>query len=188
MQRNNEEKEKAKRLKQLIKQLKVHFQERYAEVVKYLYETKEPNAFDKVKTLIKEEPNFYVTMNIIENMRNGLKQEQEFFEKVKYKDIDAHTYMQDIKSKIVLVTERIDKVKSRQVLTPKQIKYRNHELNMLEKRLDELLYTEKMLDKTITNILEEQKQPRGRPKKDTEKDRIEEILEYKENENYEEQE
>lgn len=168
----------------LIKKLKIYMQNRYESILNYLLYAKDENAVKNVETLIKYEPNFFNAIKAIQANKSYHNLQINFFNKVNMQNLDAEIYLKETKEKIILVNEQLNNIKNSNAISARSVKRKNTMILQLEKRLDELLYTETELTKILDKIQEEQKRPRGRPKKDEMNERLNELdEEYEDEEN-----
>ena len=166
--------------KYIAKQLKQYMQKRYLDILHYLF-SDAIDAEKNVTTLIKHEPHFFREIQQILEAQNYQNKENEFRENVDMTIPDVERYLEDARYQIILVNEAIERTMQIQALTPKSIKYKNGRIQHLQDRLNNLKITEERLTGLLSE-LQKEKRPVGRPPKNKTK----ELMEYIDDEDYEE--
>ena len=163
-QKNNKQNDK----KYIAKKLKKHMQQRYVDILRYLF-SDAVDANKNVKILIKNEPHFYKTIEQIKQTKDFQRRENEFRTNVDMEIPDVERYISDAKYQTILVGEALERTMQLQALTPKSIKYKNGRIAHLQERLKNLQTTQEFLTEFRAQMIQE-KRPVGRPKKTKEEE------------------
>ena len=163
-QKHNKQNDK----KYIAKELKKHMQQRYVDILRYLF-SDTVDADKNVKILIKNEPHFYKTIEQIKQSKDFMRKENEFRTNVDMEIPDVERYISDAKYQSILVGEALERTMQLQALTPKSIKYKNGRIAHLQERLKNLETTQEFLTEFRDEMIKE-KRPVGRPKKTKEEE------------------
>ena len=166
--KKQQQKHKQNDKKYIAKQLKKHMQERYQDIMHYLFSSAE-EAEKNVQTLIRHEPHFFKTIEQIKQTKDFQRRENEFRTNVDMEIPDVERYISDAKYQTILVGEALERTMQLQALTPKSIKYKNGRIAHLQERLKNLQTTQEFLTEFRDEMIKE-KRPVGRPKKTKEEE------------------
>ena len=159
-------KENNKLIKQAIKQVRLHYVNKYNAIVSYLVSNEEEleEHLQEVKLLLENEKYYYDEIEAIKLQLELQEQEERFRSKVD-NDITAQEYMLEyLDEQTTLIDEELLRMSSKKETKASEIKKKQRKIEKLNSRLNNLAICKEKVQELIKELAP-QKRKVGRPKK-----------------------
>lgn len=148
--------------KSTLKLLREYMQTRYVEILRYLNSDAE-NAEQNVLYLIDNEPKFFAEIMQLKEAQE-LKKKRQKFNLIDMSQTEIERYSKQLQVDKLKIVDSINHELEKQSTSDTALKQRTTRIFHLQSKLDEII----AIQDSLTELLEAEKRPVGRPRKQTE--------------------